>query len=127
MAFEQRMDFFTESGFHDEKRRCLRSLHAGRTRVTPFKFPTLASIMTGAVGKRYQSKNGLPFLLVAMFTLQMLVPVVSASGMQSCSPLIGSGTCDSYDHNDDMTPQRQDWVEGSYVFDLVSTHRLNFN
>ena len=80
--------------------------------------------MTGGVGKRYQSKNGLPFLLVAMFTLQMLVPVVSASGMQSCSSLISSGTCDTYDHNDDMTPHRQDWVEGSYVFDLVSTSSI---
>ena len=80
--------------------------------------------MTFGTGKQNQPKNGLPFVLVAMFTLQLLVPVVSASGMQSCSPLIGSGTCDTYDHSDDMTPERQDWVEGSYVFDLVSTSSI---
>ena len=44
--------------------------------------------------------------------------------MQSCSPLISSGTCDTYDHNDDMTEHRQDWVEGSYVFDLISTSSI---
>ena len=28
------------------------------------------------------------------------------------------------DHNDDMTEHRQDWVEGSYVFDLISTSSI---
>ncbi len=57
-----------------------------------------------------------------MFTLQLLAPVVSATGMQAC---LGDGTgCDSYDHADDMTPNRQDWVEGTYVFDMVSTSSI---
>ena len=67
------------------------------------------------------SKHGISVMLVTMFTLQLLVPVVSATGMQSC---IGGGTCDTYDHSDDMTPHRQDWVEGTYVFDLVSTSSI---
>ncbi len=57
-----------------------------------------------------------------MFTLQLLAPVVSATGMQAC---LGDGTgCDSYDHADDMTPNRQDWVEGTYVFEMVSTSSI---
>ncbi|MGB2071413.1 MAG: hypothetical protein ACPHVR_07215, partial [Poseidonia sp.] len=67
------------------------------------------------------SRHGISIMLVTMFTLQLLVPVVSATGMQSC---IGGGTCDTYDHGDDMTPHRQDWVEGTYVFDLVSTSSI---
>jgi hypothetical protein len=42
--------------------------------------------------------------------------------MQSCSSL--GGECDEYDHAEDMTPNRQDWVEGMYVFDLVSTQTI---
>lgn len=61
-------------------------------------------------------------MLVSMFTLQLLAPVVSATGMQAC---LGDGTgCDSYDHADDMTPNRQDWVEGTYVFEMVSTSSI---
>ncbi|MGA0241186.1 MAG: hypothetical protein ACO3L7_07605, partial [Poseidonia sp.] len=61
--------------------------------------------------------------LVAIFTLQLLAPIVSATGMQACSNT--GGTCDTYDHAEDMTPERQDWVEGSYVFDLVSTSTID--
>ena len=57
-----------------------------------------------------------------MFTLQLFVPLVSATGMQAC---LGDGTgCDTYDHSDDMTPHQQDWVEGTYVFDLISTSSI---
>lgn len=61
--------------------------------------------------------------LVALFTVQLLAPVVSATGMQACSST--GGTCDTYDHAHDMTPERQDWVEGSYEFDLVSTSSID--
>ena len=61
----------------------------GRGVVTPFKFPTLAVDMSVRTGVNSLSKHGISVLLVAMFTLQLLVPVVSATGMQSC---IGSGT-----------------------------------
>ena len=63
----------------------------------------------------------LPFLIMSLFCLQMWAPFVSAAGMQSCSAT--GGTCDEYDHAEDLTPNRQDWVEGTYVFDPVSyTH-----
>ncbi|MGB1948734.1 MAG: hypothetical protein ACPIGF_06615 [Poseidonia sp.] len=65
----------------------------------------------------------LPFLIMSLFCLQMWAPLVSAAGMQSCSAT--GGTCDEYDHAEDLTPHRQDWVEGTYVFDLVSTSSIN--
>lgn len=65
----------------------------------------------------------LPFLIMSLFCLQMWAPLVSAAGMQSCSAT--GGTCDEYDHAEDLTPNRQDWVEGTYVFDLVSTSSIN--
>ena len=77
--------------------------------------------MVVRTGVNRLSQHGISVMLVAMFTLQLLVPVVNATGMQSC---IGDGTCDTYDHSDDMTPHRQDWVEGTYVFDLVSTSSI---
>jgi hypothetical protein len=78
--------------------------------------------MTSTHGRRGPS-SALSFCLVALFTLQLVAPVVSAAGMQACSNT--GGTCDEYDHAEDMTPNRQDWVEGTYVFDLVSTSSIN--
>ena len=78
--------------------------------------------MTTANPVRTLSKHSLSLLLVSMFTLQLFVPLVSATGMQAC---LGDGTgCDTYDHSDDMTPHQQDWVEGAYVFDLISTSSI---
>ena len=78
--------------------------------------------MTTANPVRTLSKHSLSLLLVSMFTLQLFVPLVSATGMQAC---LGDGTgCDTYDHSDDMTPHQQDWVEGTYVFDLISTSSI---
>ena len=78
--------------------------------------------MTTPAPPSHASKHGLSLMLVCLFTLQLLAPVVSATGMQSC---VGDSTgCDSYDHADDMTPQQQDWVEGTYEFDLISTSSI---
>ena len=78
--------------------------------------------MTIATPVRNLSNHSIPLLLVTMFTLQLFVPLVSATGMQAC---LGDGTgCDTYDHSDDMTPHQQDWVEGTYVFDLISTSSI---
>ena len=64
----------------------------------------------------------IPTLIVGVLFLQVWAPLASAAGMQSCSSL--GGECDEYDHAEDMTPNRQDWVEGMYVFDLVSTSSI---
>ena len=78
--------------------------------------------MTSQHPRKQASRHGLSLLLVSLFTLQLLAPIVSASGMDAC---LGDGTgCDTYDHADDMTPQQQDWVEGTYEFNLVSTSSI---
>ena len=78
--------------------------------------------MTSTRSSRRASNDGLSLMLVSMFTLQLLVPIVSATGMSAC---VGDGTgCDTYDHADDMTPHQQDWVEGIYDFELISTSSI---
>ncbi|MDP6194192.1 MAG: hypothetical protein QF880_00535 [Candidatus Poseidonia sp.] len=78
--------------------------------------------MTSQHPRKQASRHGLSLLLVSLFTLQLLAPIVSASGMDAC---LGDGTgCDTYDHADDMTPQQQDWVEGTYEFNLISTSSI---
>ena len=78
--------------------------------------------MTSTRSSRRAPKHGLSLMLVSMFTLQLLVPIVSATGMGAC---VGDGTgCDTYDHADDMTPHQQDWVEGIYDFELISTSSI---
>ena len=72
---------------------------------------------------RRSSQHTLSLLLVTLFTLQLVAPIASAAGMQSCSDT--GGVCDEYDHAEDLTPNRQDWVEGTYEFDLVSTSSIN--
>ena len=121
LCFEQGVNPLPLACIHEQKRRGPSKVHAETKRVTPFKFPTLGEDMSARFGGTGLSKHAVSMTLVAMFTLQLLVPVVSASGMQSC---IGGGTCDTYDHSDDMTPHRQDWVEGTYVFDLISTSSI---
>ena len=78
--------------------------------------------MTSRASDVHPSTHGLSLFLVLMFTLQLLAPVVSAAGMQSCG---GGDNCDTYDHDEDLTPNVQDWVEGMYEFDLVSTSSID--
>ena len=81
--------------------------------------------MTSPRSPKRASKHGLSLMLVSMFTLQLLAPIVSATGMSAC---IGDGTgCDAYDHADDQTPHQQDWVEGIYDFEMISTSSIEMD
>ena len=81
--------------------------------------------MTSSGPQKLASQHGLSLMLVSMFTLQLFVPIVSATGMSACWESGGSTTgCDTYDHADDMTPHQQDWVEGIYDFELISTSSI---
>ena len=62
-------------------------------------------------------------MMLVMFFTPFIAPFVSAAGMQACSTL--GGTCDEYDHAEDMTPNNQDWVEGTYDFTLSSTSSID--
>ena len=57
-------------------------------------------------------KRKLAISLVCIFTISVLAPFASASGMQGCT--LNGGTCDSWDKADDGTENQQDWIVGVY-------------
>ena len=67
-------------------------------------------------------KSRLAISLIFLFTISMLAPLASATGMQACT--INGGTCDTWDKADDGTENQQDWIVGVYEFDLVDTSTI---
>jgi len=59
--------------------------------------------------------------LVLVMTLHLYAPFAAAGNMTSCL----LGMCDEYDHNEDMTPFQQDWIEGTYDFTLRDTSTID--
>ncbi len=60
------------------------------------------------------------------FATPILAPFASADGMTTCdSPPLGLSDCDDYDSNDDETPFQQDWIRGTYDFDLQDTSTIH--
>tara|TARA_B100001094_G_scaffold223622_1_gene217800 strand:- start:3070 stop:5994 length:2925 start_codon:yes stop_codon:yes gene_type:complete len=58
-----------------------------------------------------------------LFSVSILAPLASAAGMAACT--INGGTCDTWDKDDDLTPDQPDWIYGIYEFDLVNTSTIN--
>ena len=63
-----------------------------------------------------------PVFLVLVLTLHLYAPLVSAANMTSCLT-----ACDEYDSNEDLTPHRQDWIEGTYDFTLQDTSTIRLD
>ena len=61
--------------------------------------------------------DGILFLVIT-------VPLVSANGMQTCDG--NSGSCTTVGRQD-MTPNQQDWINGSYDFKLVGTDQIQLS
>ena len=64
--------------------------------------------------------------LTLFFVIPILAPLVSADGMAACDGT-GMSECDDYDENDDGTPHQQDWIQGTYDFDLEDTSRITLS
>ena len=77
--------------------------------------------MTSRASDVHPSTHGLSLFLVLMFTLHFWRPW---SAPWACNPA-AVATTDTYDHDEDLTPNVQDWVEGMYEFDLVSTSSID--
>jgi hypothetical protein len=60
------------------------------------------------------------------FVIPIIAPLASADGMDTCS-IAGTSECDDYDSNDDGTPNQQDWIRGTYDFDLEDTSRITLS
>ncbi len=56
-----------------------------------------------------------------MMTLHLYAPFASAANMISCI----NSDCDEYDSNEDLTPHRMDWIEGTYDFTLEDTSTIH--
>ena len=55
-----------------------------------------------------------------MMTLHLYAPFATAANMTSCV-----SDCDEYDPNEDLTPHRKDWIEGTYDFTLEDTSTIH--
>tara|TARA_B100000459_G_scaffold147453_1_gene117467 strand:- start:10089 stop:13148 length:3060 start_codon:yes stop_codon:yes gene_type:complete len=67
----------------------------------------------------------LSLCLVLFFATPLLTPLASADGMTTCDGVPGFSDCDDYDSNDDGTPSQQDWIRGTYQFDLQNTSTIH--
>ena len=65
----------------------------------------------------------LTLCLTLVFATPILAPLASADGMSTCDGA-GFSDCDDYDSNDDGTPFQQDWIRGTYDFDLQDTSTI---
>ena len=69
----------------------------------------------------------LSLCLTLIFAVPLLAPLASADGMTTCDGVSGFSDCDDYDSNDDETPSRQDWIRGTYEFDLQDTSTIHMS
>ena len=69
-----------------------------------------------------RSRTAVWSLLLAMLLLQSMAPLAAATGMTTCSNL--GQTCDTYDGDQDGTPEQQDWIEGQYHFEMQDTSTI---
>ena len=61
------------------------------------------------------------------FATPILAPFTSADGMSTCDGVPGFSDCDDYDSSDDGTPAQQDWIRGTYEFDLQDTSTIHMS
>ena len=66
----------------------------------------------------------LALCFTVFFATPILAPFASADGMTTCDGVPGFSDCDDYDSNDDGTPFQQDWIRGTYDFDLQDTSTI---
>jgi len=59
------------------------------------------------------------------FATPILAPLASADGMSTCDGVPGFSECDDYDSSDDGTPFQQDWIRGTYDFNLQDTSTIH--
>ncbi len=72
---------------------------------------------------RANRPNGVILLMTTLLTMHLFIPFVSADGMNTCQA--DGGTCDDYSDSHDLTPSQQDWVNGTYDFQLVDTETIS--
>ena len=69
--------------------------------------------------------KGVILLMTILLTIHLFVPFVSADGMSTCQA--NGGTCDDYSHSHDLTSSQQDWINGTYDFQLADTDTIELD
>ena len=85
------------------------------------------TVLGGHMAASYLDSNNRPkgviLLMTILLTIHLFIPFVSADGMNTCQG-VSSGVCDDYSESHDLTPSQQDWVNGTYDFQLVDTDTI---
>ena len=85
------------------------------------------TVLGGYMAASYLDSNNRPkgviLLMTILLTIHLFIPFVSADGMNTCQA-VSSGVCDDYSESHDLTPSQQDWVNGTYDFQLVDTDTI---
>jgi hypothetical protein len=85
------------------------------------------TVLGGYMAASYLDSNNRPkgviLLMTILLTIHLFIPFVSADGMNTCQG-VSSGVCDDYSESHDLTPSQQDWVNGTYDFQLVDTDTI---
>lgn len=63
--------------------------------------------------------------MTILLTIHLFVPFVSADGMSTCQK--NGGTCDDYSQSHDLTPNQEDWINGTYDFRLEDTDTIELD
>tara|TARA_B100000767_G_scaffold78729_1_gene75423 strand:- start:4695 stop:7772 length:3078 start_codon:yes stop_codon:yes gene_type:complete len=69
--------------------------------------------------------KGVILLMTILLTIHLFVPFVSADGMSTCQK--NGGTCDDYSQSHDLTPNQEDWINGTYDFRLEDTDTIELD
>ena len=85
------------------------------------------TVLGGHMAASYLDSNNRPkgviLLMTILLTIHLFIPFVSADGMNTCQG-VSSGVCDDYSESHDLTQSQQDWVNGTYDFQLVDTDTI---
>ena len=90
-----------------------------------FNVTVLRRYMAALNTDRANRPNGVILLMAILLTMHLFIPFVSADGMNTCQA--DGGTCDDYSDSHDLTPSQQDWVNGTYDFQLVDTDTIELD
>ena len=90
-----------------------------------FNVTVLRRYMAASYSQTNNRPKGVILLMTILLTIHLFIPFVSADGMSTCQA--NGGTCDDYSHSHDLTSSQQDWINGTYDFQLVDTDTIELD
>ncbi len=90
-----------------------------------FNVTVLRRYMAASYADSNNRPKGVILLMTILLTIHLFVPFVSADGMSTCQK--NGGTCDDYSQSHDLTPNQEDWINGTYDFRLEDTDTIELD